>query len=137
MAVHIEERGNVMYFTIHRATVKVVAVGVLVAGLLSGCGEKIAEPPLPTSVDQVEQGLKEIGHKASEQFKKIVNGDLPLKEQLDKLAAESKDLYCKAESTEGAEAVKRAAQEAWDQLIKGDPNAPTRQLDLDPKMCSK
>jgi hypothetical protein len=126
-----------MYFTIHRSAATVMVASAAVVGLLSGCGEQIAEPKLPTSVDQVEQGLKDIGNKASEQFKKIVDGDLPLKEQLDKLAAESKDLYCKAENTEAAEAIKKAAQKAWDQLVKDDPNAPTKQLDLDPKMCSK
>jgi hypothetical protein len=121
----------------HRLVAKVVVIGAIAAGLLSGCSEPVAEPKLPTSVDQVEQGLKDIGNKANEQFKKIVNGDLPLKEQLDELAAESKDLYCKAESTEAANVIKKAAQDAWDQLIKGDPNAPTKQLDLDPKMCGK
>lgn len=126
-----------MYFTMHRLVAKVVTISAISAGLLSGCSQPVAEPKLPTSADQVEQGLKDIGNKASEQFKKIVNGDLPLKEQLDKLAAESKELYCKAESSEAAEAVKKAAQDAWDQLIKGDPNAPTKQLDLDPKMCTK
>jgi hypothetical protein len=114
-----------------------MAVSFVAIGLVSGCGEQIAAPKLPTTAQEVEQGIKEIGGKANEQFKKIVNGDLPLEEQFDKLAAESKDLYCKAEGSEAAQAVKDAAQAAWDQLIKDNPGAPTDQLDLDPKMCAK
>lgn len=116
---------------------KGIAAGVIAVGLLTACGEQIAEPKLPTSVQEVEQGIKEIGNKASEQFNKIVKGDLPLKEQFDKLGAEAKDLYCKADSSEAAEAIKKAAQNAWDQLAKDNPGAPVKDLDLDPKMCSK
>jgi hypothetical protein len=126
-----------MYVARRRSVMQVMAIGVIAAGLLSGCGEQIAEPKLPTTVQEVEQGIKEIASKAGEQFNKIVNGDLPLEEQFDKLAAEAKDLYCKAESAEAAEAIKKAAQAAWDQLVKDNPDAPTRQLDLNPKMCGK
>lgn len=126
-----------MYVARRRSVMQVMAIGVIAAGLLSGCGEQIAEPKLPTTVQEVEQGIKEIASKAGEQFNKIVNGDLPLEEQFDKLAGEAKDLYCKAESTEAAEAIKKAAQAAWDQLVKDNPDAPTSQLDLNPKMCGK
>lgn len=116
---------------------RIAAVGLLTAGLLTGCGESvtITVPTFPS----VEEAIKDIGQSAADsitnELRKVIDTTLPINQQVEQLQAKAKELYCAADNSALADAIKGLAQAVWEDITRNSPGAP--QLNLTKDDCAK
>jgi hypothetical protein len=120
-----------------RRMARIAAVGLLSMGLLAGCGESvtITVPTFPS----VEEAIKDIGQSAADgitnELRKVIDTTLPINQQVEQLQAKSKELYCGADNSALADAIKGLAQAVWTDITRNSPDAP--KLDLTKDDCAK
>ncbi len=120
-----------------RRTVRMVTIWLLAAGMLAGCGESvtITVPTLPA----VEEAVKNIGKSAADgitnELRKVIDTTLPIDQQVNQLQAKAKELYCSADNSALADAIKGLAQAVWTDITRGSTGAPA--LDLTKDDCPK
>lgn len=113
--------------------------GILSATLLSGCGGEVTVPVpnLSTAAQKAEEASKEVIDKLDRELKEVMDPSVPPKVQFEQLQAKAKELYCKAENSVIAEAIKNLVRGLRDELAKANPEAGIPHLDLEPEMCGK
>jgi DNA repair exonuclease SbcCD ATPase subunit len=113
--------------------------GILSAGLLSGCGGEVTVPVpnLSTAAQKAEEASKEVINKLDQELRKVMDPSAPPQVQFEQLQAKAKELYCKAENSVIAEAIKNLVRGLRDELAKANPEVAIPPLDLEPEMCGK
>lgn len=137
-----------MFLRSWRRVAPVAVLGLLAAGLMTGCEGKtvtidvpsIGVPtiPIPT-FPSLEEAIGKMGKAASDEvereLRKVIDPNQTIQQQADQFTAKAKELYCAADSSVIADAIKGIAQAVWEDITRNTPNAP--QIDLTKDDCAK
>lgn len=112
--------------------VRIVAVGVLSAGLLSGCGGEVTIPvpnlsSAATEVAKLGEGAMQA---LKDQLSKVVDFNLPVEKQLEQLESGANKLYCDLKGTPPAGFVRDVANSVREDIVTNNPGVAIRPLNI-------